>query len=159
LKYFFKGKSPRLIVLGILCVVLLGNVFFTSVPKQLKLYAYPQKYVQAMSSTPGIRISAEYSGKVDKVRYSTEYGGFLTWKNTSGIITEYEQCVELPYDMKVYWTPYGDNTIRNVTDISVKVTILGESEKVLAEKEVNILCEGFYTVQASRDVVIGIKGQ
>ncbi|WP_282432992.1 hypothetical protein [Desulfosporosinus sp. Sb-LF] len=39
----------------------------------------------------------------------------------------------------------------------MKVAILNEKEKLLAQKEVNIFHEGFYTVHASPDVVIGVR--
>lgn len=68
---------------------------------ELRLFAYPAKYIETMSSTPGIRISAEYLGKVDKVRYSTERGAFLTWDIPSGQISQCGQSVELPYDSKI----------------------------------------------------------
>lgn len=123
----------------------------------LRLFAYPKKYMETMSSTPGIRISAEYLGKVDMVCYSTVYGAFLTWDSTSGNIAECGKYAELPYDARIYWTPATDNSISNVNDkISVKVAILDENKKLLAEKQLKILYDGSYTVQSSSDVVIGV---
>lgn len=70
------------------------------------------------------------------------------------------QNVEIPYDRKIYWTAFGDNTMpKEMDNISIKVGILDENEKLIAEKEVKILYNGFYTVQASPDVIIGVKGR
>jgi hypothetical protein len=120
------------------------------------LIVYPEKYAMTMSSTPGIRISAQYSGIADKVSYSTTNGTLIRWDSTTGKITECGQDVELPADTPIYWNPSKDNGLPAVTDkISIKVTILNKNNKV-TERQVNISYDGsmYFTVQTSENVVI-----
>lgn len=127
------------------------------------LLAYPEKYTLTMSSTPGIRILAQYNGMADKVEYSTTYGKLLTWDNTSGKISEYGQNVELPLTTPVYWSPLVNGAGKEANEIAVKATILNKNDR-LAQKQVNIKYDGstyFYTVIPSNDVVIAdvVKSQ
>lgn len=127
---------------------------------ELKLLAYPQKYSLLMSSTPGIRISAQYHGKADKVRYSTTFGKLETWDSPCGKIEDYGQTVELPVDgldRPVYWTPYYKGASPKKTDkISIKVTVLNGNIKI-AEKKMYISSNDpmYFIVEVTPDVVIG----
>lgn len=121
---------------------------------EFKLLVYPEKYALTMSSSPGIRISAQCSSAVDSVRYSTTSGSLLTWDDTSGKISDRGKDIELPYEIPVYWTPIDDSGLLPTTDkITVKVSILNKHDK-LAEKQVDIYYDGsmYYTVQKSPDI-------
>lgn len=121
-----------------------------------RLLAYPEKYTLTMSSTPGIRILAQYGGMADKVIYSTTHGKLLTWDSASGRIIEYGQNVELPLATPVYWTPLVSGAVKDSNEIAIKATVLNKNAR-LAEKQVNIKFDGstqFYTVLPSNDVVI-----
>jgi hypothetical protein len=119
---------------------------------KLKLSTYPEKYAMTMSSTPGIRISAQYDGIADKVRYEANYGQLLTWDSTSGKINEYGQNVELPVAAPVYWSPLGNETAKNPEKIYIKASIFNK-DILVAEKQVNIKYDGslYYTAEASSD--------
>ncbi|WP_148136136.1 M56 family metallopeptidase [Candidatus Formimonas warabiya] len=127
----------------------------------LRLLVYPENYTMAMSSTPGIRILAQYDGSADRVQYSATYGQLLTWDSTTGKIAERGQKVEFPYDgldRPVYWTPGFDNASLKAPDkISVKTAIF-HGDRVLAEKQVHIVQEPsmFYRVEASPDLVLDL---
>ena len=128
---------------------------------ELRMLVYPQKYIQTMSSTPGIRVLAQYSGVVDKVRYSTDYGSLLTWDPSSGIIREYGKKVELPYNIPVYWTPSKEGSPKGIEKSTVQVGIVNK-KGTLAEKQVII---GFdaamyvYLVEAAADIIIATNAQ
>jgi beta-lactamase regulating signal transducer with metallopeptidase domain len=116
----------------------------------LKLLAYPQKYTLTMSSTPGIRISPQYTETADKVRYVATTGRLLTWNG--GKIIEYGKSIELPLDTPIYWSPLVDGEVKDPETISVKVTILNK-KVILTEKQVNIKYDPstyFYNVEASK---------
>lgn len=124
-----------------------------------RLLVFPGKYTPLMSSTPGIRISAEYHGSssVGKVRYSTENGGLFTWDVPTGKMTKGVSTIELPYDGTVYWSPFDQNRLMGKDDvITVNVTLLDEKGKQVAEKQVVIIYDGtlFYSVKSSSGIVI-----
>ena len=126
-----------------------------------KLLAYPEIYALTSSSSPGIRISAQYPGAVDMVNYSTTHGSLLTWDIASGKTSNRGQNVVLPYNMPIYWIPVENNGLPKATDkISVKVRIFNQN-KSLAEKQVEINYDGsmYYTVQSSPDIVIAENKQ
>lgn len=121
----------------------------------LKLQVGPEKYSMAMSSTPGIRISAEYSAGADKVRFSATSGAFETWDVTNGYISPQGKTVDLPITVPVYWYPENFKD-KNIT---VTVIVLDKQGKKLGEKQVNITYDDsmFYTVQPAQGIVIGSK--
>jgi len=162
--FFYKNKGRLAMATGVFCILILSGMLLTSgLSKgdsankfEFKLLAYPEKYTMTSSSLPGIRISAQYSGAADKVRYSTTHGSLLTWDTTSGKTNNCGQNVELPYHIPIYWIPVQNDGLPKVNDeISVKVTILNKDSR-LAEKQVKINYDGsmYFTVQASPDIVI-----
>jgi len=123
---------------------------------ELKLLAYPEKYALTSSSSPGIRISAQYPGAVDMVNYSTTHGSLLTWDITSGKIDNCGKSIELATDIPIYWTPLENDVLPKASDkISVKVSIINKN-KSQVDKQVEINYDGslYFTVQTSPDVVI-----
>jgi hypothetical protein len=162
---FFQSKRRLMLVVGLLCAAVLGGVFLANgvannssspsptTDKQdlsFKLLVYPDKYALYMSSTPGIRISADYHGQVGKVRYSTDFGSFISWDVPRGKVSEVGATTELPYDIPVYWTPFGQNN-KNV----VTVTLLDENGRKIDEKQVTIVNDGsaIYSVQPGEGIV------
>jgi len=170
---FFKKPKMMWSVFAIAAIIILGAVCLTSAAEKksatsqsineynadkltFKLYVFPEKYTPAMSSTPGIRIAPEYEGPIQKVRYTTENGSMLTWDATSGKVTEGGKTVELPYGIPAYWSPISAHGL-NSGDNVVTVSLLGENGKIIAEKKLTIICDGFYTVKPSYGIVIGAK--
>ena len=134
---------------------------------RLKILVYPQKYALTMSSTPGIRLLAQYEGATDQVQYSAgkgniEYsassGQLLTWDNAGGKITEKGIRAEFPSGTPAYWSPldmvsqFGTNTQR---EIPISIAVSQNGTKV-AEKQLIIHFDGstFFTVEPSGDVII-----
>ncbi len=74
-----------------------------------KLYVFPKQYATTMSSTPGIRFSAEYEGPASKVRYSAESGTLVTWDALGGKVMKGSRILEVPYGSPVYWSPVEPN--------------------------------------------------
>lgn len=107
----------------------------------LKLSVSPQKYSLAMSSTPGMKISAQYNGEADKIQYETTKGEFLTWDASTGSIKKYGQKVQLSIDTPAYWSPLHNNSFSEVDEILIKVTVLNKNI-TLAEKQVTIRYDG-----------------
>ncbi len=134
----------------------------------LKLLVYPQKYALTMSSTPGIRLLAQYDGAANQVQYSAskgkiEYvassGQLLNWDSTGGKITEKGAKAEFPLGTPAYWSPheminqFGTNT---QSEIPLNIAVWQNGMKV-AEKQLIIHFDGstaFFTVEPSNDVVI-----
>lgn len=119
----------------------------------LKFQVNPSKYTPAMSSTPGIRILAQYKGTADEVRYSTPSGSFLDWSSSSGKVSELGSSINLPYDSVVYWSSLGENG-NNESEVHVSVYSNGTK---IAEKKLIIHYDGlgFYTVKPGYDVLVG----
>lgn len=165
---FINNTSRYILIISIVGLVALLGVLLTKwvdtskTEGSIKLIAYPEKYSLAMSSTPGIRISAQNNGVADKVIYSTEYGRLFTWDTTTGKISESLQTIELPIDTPVYWSPLSlDTTLKDSdkmpikSNISIKAVVFSGNIK-LAEEHINIITDStiFYTVKASNNVII-----
>lgn len=122
-----------------------------------RISVFPEKYTPLMSSTPGIRILAEYPGSAGTVRYSAEKGAFFTWDTTTGRISKAVKTLELSYGNPAYWSPLNEEEQRReVGDSRVTVSILDPKGNILDEKQLTIHCDGsmFYTVIPSFNVVI-----
>jgi hypothetical protein len=134
---------------------------------RLKILVYPQKYTLTMSSTPGIRLLAQYEGatgqgqySADKgnIEYSASSGQLLTWDNADGKITEKGTRAGIPSGTPAYWSPldmvsqFGTN---KQSEIPITITVSQNGTKV-AEKQVIIHFDGstFFTVEPSGDVII-----
>ncbi|MCX8131284.1 MAG: DUF4825 domain-containing protein [Clostridia bacterium] len=118
--------------------------------------AYPEKYALTMSSTPGIRILAQFRGTADMVEYSATSGRLMTWDSTSGKITEYGQNAKLPLSAPIYWGPSADETDKAQDGIIVKAAIYYKNVK-LTQKQLTIKLDTptySYTVVPSDDVII-----
>lgn len=99
----------------------------------LTFSVYPEKYTLTMSSTPGIRILAEYEGDANLIEYETDYGRLLTWDQGTGKITEHGLKYETSVDTPVYWSAM-DNVDHQITVIaSVK-----KDGNVVAQKKITI---------------------
>jgi hypothetical protein len=123
-----------------------------------KLYVYPEKYTPAMSSTPGIQIAAQYRGTAAKARYEAESGSLFTWGASTGDITKGLPEIELPLGTPVCWSPLDPAGQASMDNKSVvTATLLDEKGQRVDEKRLTIVYEGFYTVEPSIDIVIGIK--
>jgi len=61
-----------------------------------------------MSSTPGIRISAEYYNSVGNVRYFAKQGVLLTWSDVTGEMAKGVKTIEVPDGSPVYWSPINE---------------------------------------------------
>ena len=121
----------------------------------LRLIAYPEKYMLTMSSTPGIRILAEYTGVANKVEYSTNSGKLLTWDSTTGKISEHGQKLEMSLNIPVYWSPLVNGDDKAANNIAVTATVLND-KNILAQRKVNIKFDGatkFYVIIPSEDVI------
>lgn len=130
---------------------LLNNLAF-------KLHTYPEKYALVMSSTPGIRIAAEYRGPAAKASYSTENGALLTWDTSTGEVSNGLSSIELPLDAPVYWSPLDPSgRIFENEKNQVTVTLLDGRGKRIDEKQLLIIYDGssYYTVQPSVGIVTG----
>lgn len=179
---FFRRRRKTSITIGILCVAVLSSMLLTNgltksnseevqtkttakdkdikedkTPSNntlLKLATRPEKYSLAMSSTPGIRITPEYTGIAAKVEYSTTAGTLLTWGSPDGKITQHGQKVELPLDTPVYWSPLMDGEAKTPDIIEVKATVL-DNYGALSQKSVNIKYDStnyVYTVMQPDDI-------
>lgn len=134
---------------------------------RLKILVYPQKYALTMSSTPGIRLLAQYEVATGQVQYSADKGNIeysassgqlQTWDNADGKITEKGTRAEFPSGTPAYWSPFdmvsqfGTN---KQSEIPISITVSQNGPKV-AEKQVIIHFDGstFFTVDPSGDVII-----
>lgn len=128
-------------------------------PFPLRLAVYPDNYISTMSSTPGIRILAEFDGAATTIEYLTEYGKLLTWDSGTGEIRKHGQKVELPLNVPVYWSSLGESDARNdllVKKFAVNVSVFNQNN-VLATKKVFIKFDTatkFYSVLPSEGVFI-----
>lgn len=123
-----------------------------------RLHTYPEKYALVMSSTPGLRIAAEYGGAAAKVRFSAERGVFLTWDVSTGKVSNGLPSVEMPLKTAVYWSPLEPSgQIAEDGKNQVTVTLLDEQGKKINEKQLLIVYDGslYYTVQPSAGIIIG----
>jgi len=123
-----------------------------------RLHVYPEKYALTMSSTPGIRIAAEYRGSAAKARYATESGTLLTWEVTTGKVSKNLSTIELPLDTPAYWSPVAPaGQIPADSQSQVTVTLLDAQGQRIDEKQVTIVYDGlmYYTVQPGMGMVIG----
>ncbi len=123
-----------------------------------RLHVYPEEYALVMSSTPGIRIAAEYRGSAAGTRYTTESGALFTWEVSTGKMSKGLSAIELPLDTPVYWSPLGPaGQISGEDKNPVTVTLLDEHGQKIDEKRVTIIYDGsmYYTVQPAMDIVIG----
>ena len=155
-----------LICLSIVILVICGVVLFRSMQQTdvtqtaaFRLLVYPEKYTPSMSSTPGIRLQADYDSSVAKVRYAAERGLMLTWDEPKGKISQGVSSVEVPYEMPVYWSPIELRSKYQVDDnIIVTITLLGNNGEQIAEKQISIVeDDSYYTVKPDDNIVIGIK--
>lgn len=117
-----------------------------------RVSVYPEKYALTMSSTPGMKLSANYYGieAIDRVRFSSERGAFFNWDTATGKISDREYSVELPYGNKIYWSPISDrDKVFQKDDKVITVAYLDKGDKVLGEKKIIITVdESFnYTVK------------
>lgn len=122
-----------------------------------RVYVHPEKYALIMSSTPGIRIEAEYRGPAARARYAAEGGALFTWDVSTGKISKGLPAVELPLDTPVYWSPLDqDNQAFVGRETPVTVTILDEPGQKIDEKRLTILYDGelYYTVQPAAGIVV-----
>lgn len=126
-----------------------------------KLFVFPNKYTPSMSSTPGIRISAEYHNPVGNVRYSVKHGVLLTWSNRTAEVLKGIKTIEVPYGSPVYWSPINENgQINEGQSDLVTVTIFDPKGDKIDEKQLTILySSGFYIVEPSPGIVIGVQTQ
>lgn len=123
-----------------------------------KLHTYPEKYALVTSSTPGIRLAAEYRGAAAKARYSTENGALLTWDTSTGKVSNGLSSIELPPGAPVYWSPLDPSgRISGGEKNQVTVTLLDGRGKRIDEKQLLIVYDGSlnYTVQPSAGIIIG----
>lgn len=124
-----------------------------------RLRVFPEKYATVMSSTPGIRISAEYPGNVGKLRCLSEQGSLFTWNAPAGKVSKGLQKIELVYGRPVYWSPVDpDGRISQVGNNVIEVILLDEKGEKIADKQVNIIYDGsFYTVKPSPGIIVGAE--
>lgn len=127
----------------------LGNITF-------KVFASPKQYTAAMSSTPGIRLSARYEGAASKVCYSAKNGVLLTMHEPAGKISKGVHSIEISYGNPVYWSPVEENGKKISSDAKISVAILDEKGRKLDEKQVMIIYDdSFYIVSRSSSIIFG----
>jgi len=126
-----------------------------------KLWVFPEQYKPAMSSTPGIRIAAEYQSPVEKVRYAADNGVLLTWDAATGKLSKGIKTVDLAYGSSVYWSPVSEHgQINGSNSVKVTVTMFDPQGNKIDEKHVIIIYDGsMYSVQSTPDIVIGVQTQ
>lgn len=126
-----------------------------------RLLVFPEKYTPAMSSTPGIRITPEYRGSLEKVKYTTDYGTLLKWDASTGNITNGGKTLEMPPDIPAYWSAIEEQGAAAVDkDTIVTVELLDENGRIIGIKKLVIIFDGsFYTVKPSLGIVVGMKSQ
>ncbi len=99
----------------------------------LTFSVYPEKYTLTMSSTPGIKILAEYEGDANLIEYETDYGRLLTWDQGTGKITEHGLKYETSVDTPVYWSA--------MENVDAQITVIASVKKdgnVVAQKKITI---------------------
>lgn len=122
-----------------------------------RLHVYPEKYALIMSSTPGMRIAAEYRDPTARVRYSAGEGSLFSWDVPTGKISKSSPTIEIPVDTAIYWSPLDQNDQDFVADKTLLTATLldGQGQKI-DERRVTILFDGsmYYTVQPAIDIDI-----
>lgn len=124
-----------------------------------KVFASPEKYSPAMSSTPGIRLLAIYDGgQVAKVRYQAKGGRMFTWNTSSGKISDASKTLELSYKEEAYWSPIIENSLPGLKSEEITITLLNESGKQIAQRKVVFQNEEglTYTVKPALGIVTAI---
>jgi hypothetical protein len=99
----------------------------------------PDLYTPVMSSTIGIRLTADYPGNTP-VNYSweTNYGTFSSWDVTTGNIDPYSLTITTTGNV-IYWTFPANDTGPDKPPVTVRVGAVDRlTGKVLAEKAVYI---------------------
>lgn len=94
---------------------------------------YPEKYTLTMSSTPGIKILAEYEGNANLIEYEADFGRLLTWDKNTGKITEHVQKYETSVGTPVYWSA--------MENVDHQITVIASVKKdgnVVAQKKITI---------------------
>jgi len=126
-----------------------------------KLLVFPEQYTPAMSSTPGIRMAAEYRSPVGKVRYAADHGALLTWEASTGQLSKGVKSIDLPAGSAVYWSPISAQGPANGAEGSkITATVYDPRGDKVAEKLVTIRYDGaVYLVQPAPGVVIGVQRQ
>lgn len=125
--------------------------------QQWKIFVYPPKYALTMSSTPGIRLLAQYAG--GDIEYSASSGQLLTWNSTDGKISEKGSRAKVPPGTPVYWSPLARNGqfhTNTPRETSINITVWQNGTKA-AKKLVTVHFDSssaLFTVQSSADVVI-----
>jgi Tfp pilus assembly major pilin PilA len=99
----------------------------------LTFSVFPEKYTLTMSSTPGIKILADYEGDVNLIEYETDYGRLLTWDQGTGKITEHGLKYETSVDMPVYWS-----AMENVDNQITVIATVKTDDNVVAQKKITI---------------------
>ncbi len=127
----------------------------------VKLWVFPEQYTPAMSSTPGIRIVAEYQSSVGKVRYAADNGVLLTWDTSIGKLSKGVKTVDLASGSSVYWSPISEQGQFNAgNSVKVTATMFDSGGNKIGEKYVNIIYDGsMYMVQPTPGIVIGVQKQ
>lgn len=146
-----------LMCITMLCIVLLKLELSDVIKKDAALVLrVPEKYSTLMSSAPGLVIQVDNAGKADEIRYTTDYGSFLTWK---GRVTTYGKSVTQPIDELVYWSPLEEEKAEMPEQDTyfVKVEALKEGKK-LKEQSVQIKRDKttlmYYPVEDLPNVII-----
>lgn len=125
-----------------------------------RLQVHPEKYTPAMSSTPGIRISAVYPGSAAAVRYQAENGALLTWDASTGKVSKWDSIIQLPVDTPVYWSPIDTSSTMAKKNL-VTAKLLDEAGQQIGEKHLTIVYDGslYYSVQPAAGVIFGGEAQ
>ncbi len=120
----------------------------------LRFQIYSEKYSLAISSVPGLKITARYNEGDFKVKYSVNYGRLLNWNPPSPIEIKgnySEQSISTP----VYWSPVTDEKV-NTEKISV-VAEIRNGTKLIAEKKLSIIRDStnfVFSIQPSHDIFL-----
>ncbi len=120
----------------------------------LRFQIYSEKYSLAISSVPGLKITARYNEGDFKVKYSVNYGELLNWNPPSPIENKGNYS-EQPISTPVYWSPMTNGKV-NTEKISL-VAEIRNGTKLIAEKKLNIIGDSanfVFTVQPSADIYL-----
>jgi bla regulator protein BlaR1 len=128
-----------------------------------KISVTPERYSLAMSSTPGMQLTALYMGnaKAKSVVFTAQSGSLFIWEVSSGKISEHKQKLEVPLGSDVYWSPIGidDKMIPEEQDGIIMAALLDKNGKKLAETQVTILYERgtYYNVKPLDEIMIPLQ--